>query len=50
MIIPAKLRTYANLGSEATVVGVRDHFEIWERATWQAYQERLDSEGGRIPF
>jgi MraZ protein len=50
MIIPAKLRSYANLGNEVTVVGVRDHFEIWDRGAWQAYQERLDSEGERIPF
>ncbi len=50
MIIPAKLRAYANLGNEVTVAGVRDHFEIWDRATWRTYQERLDAEGGRIPF
>ncbi|GAC1377880.1 MAG: division/cell wall cluster transcriptional repressor MraZ [Ktedonobacteraceae bacterium] len=50
MIIPAKLRTYANLDNEVTVAGVRDHFEIWDRSTWQAYQERLDAEGSKIPF
>ncbi len=50
MIIPAKLRAYANLGSEVTVAGVRDHFEIWDRANWRAYQERLESEGGNNPF
>ena len=50
MIIPSKLRTYASLGNEVTVVGVRDHFEIWERTVWQKYQERLDTEGGGIPF
>ena len=50
MVIPAKLRTYAKLENEATIVGVRDHFEIWDRATWQAYQERLDVEGNTVPF
>ncbi len=50
MVIPAKLRAYAKLESEATIVGVRDHFEIWDRATWQAYQERLDAEGNSVPF
>jgi len=50
MSIPAKLRAYARLESEVTVAGVRDHFEIWDRATWQAYQERLESEGGTNPF
>ncbi|TMC24846.1 MAG: division/cell wall cluster transcriptional repressor MraZ [Chloroflexi bacterium] len=50
MIIPAKLRAYAELGTEVTVAGVRDHFEIWDRATWQAYQEKLEAEGGTNPF
>ncbi len=50
MIIPAKLRAYASLGNEVTVVGVRDHFEIWERTIWQKYQERLEAEGEGIPF
>ncbi len=50
MSIPAKLRAYARLESEATVAGVRDHFEIWDRAMWKAYQERLETEGGNIPF
>jgi MraZ protein len=50
IVIPAKLRTYANLNSEVTVAGVRDHIEIWDRVAWQAYQERLDAEGSRIPF
>ncbi len=48
--IPAKLRAYASLESEVTVAGVRDHFEIWDRAMWKAYQERLETEGGNIPF
>jgi|SRR5580700_1091921 MraZ protein len=50
MVIPARLRSYANLGNDVTVVGVRDHFEIWDRTTWQAYQEKIDAEGGPIPF
>lgn len=50
IVIPAKLRTYAKLGNEVTVAGVRDHIEIWDRATWQTYQERLDAEGNRSPF
>lgn len=50
MVIPAKLRERARLKTEITIAGVRDHFEIWDRATWQAYQERLESEGNSIPF
>ncbi len=50
MVIPPKLRAYANLGNEVTIAGVRDHFEVWDRATWQTYQEQLDAEGSKIPF
>jgi MraZ protein len=50
MIIPARLRAYARLNSEVSVVGVRDHFEIWDRVTWQTYQEQLDSEGNTVSF
>ena len=50
MVIPAKLRAYAELGPEVTVAGVRDHFEIWDHATWQSYQEKLEAEGGTVPF
>lgn len=50
MVIPAKLRAYANLSTEVTVAGVRDHIEIWDRATWQTYQENLEAGGNSIPF
>ncbi len=50
LVIPANLRTYANLGSEVTVAGVRDHIEIWDRATWQAYQRQLEEQGESVPF
>jgi MraZ protein len=50
LVIPARLREYAGLSSEVTVTGVRDHIEIWDRATWLAYQQRLDSEGDSVPF
>lgn len=50
LVIPAKLRVYAGLNAEVTVAGVRDHIEIWDRATWQEYQQSLDSEGTGVPF
>jgi MraZ protein len=50
ILIPAKLRTYASLENEVAVTGVRDHFEIWNPAIWQAYQRRLDEEGKKNPF
>jgi MraZ protein len=50
LVIPGRLRTFAGLDSEVTVAGVRDHFEIWDRATWQDYQAKLDQDGNGSPF
>lgn len=50
LVIPANLRAYASLGSEVTVAGVRDHIEIWDRATWQTYQKQLEEQGESVPF
>jgi len=50
LVIPANLRAYAKLGTEATVAGVRDHIEVWDRATWQAYRQQLEEQGESVPF
>lgn len=50
LVIPAKLRAYARLENDVTIAGVRDHIEIWDRATWQAYQRQLDEQGTDVPF
>jgi MraZ protein len=50
VIVPAKLRAYAKLELNVTIAGVRDHIEIWDQATWNAYQERLENEEKHIPF
>src|SRR5205085_10476163 len=50
LVIPANLRAYAKLDSEVTVAGVRDHIEIWDRTTWQAYQQQLEEQGESVPF
>jgi MraZ protein len=42
ILLPAFLRESIDLGSEATVVGSRDHAEIWVPATWATYGRELD--------
>ena len=39
---PAFLREFAGLGSEAVIVGSRDHAEIWEPSRWAGYARALD--------
>jgi MraZ protein len=40
--IPEPLRTYAGLSKDVTVVGVADHIEIWDTATWSAVAMEAD--------
>ncbi|MBA2332821.1 MAG: division/cell wall cluster transcriptional repressor MraZ [Actinobacteria bacterium] len=34
VLVPPALVTYAGLGREIVVAGVRDHLEIWNRTAW----------------
>ncbi|MCX7881274.1 MAG: cell division/cell wall cluster transcriptional repressor MraZ [Patescibacteria group bacterium] len=36
-IIPKNLLDYAGLLNKATIIGVGDHFEIWEPDSWKKY-------------
>lgn len=42
-LVPANLRAFASLESEAVVVGMRDHIELWEPARWDAYSAEMNS-------
>ncbi|MBN2205168.1 MAG: division/cell wall cluster transcriptional repressor MraZ [Thermoleophilia bacterium] len=42
--LPARHLQFAAIGRETTVIGVRDHIEIWDRAAWAAYLAHLEEE------
>jgi MraZ protein len=42
VLLPGYLREMAGLGSDAVVVGSRDHAEIWAPATWETYRRQLE--------
>ena len=42
VVLPAFLREWAGLESEAVIVGSRDHAEIWEPSRWAGYARALD--------
>jgi MraZ protein len=42
VLIPGFLREMAGLGSEAVVVGTRDHAEIWAPDRWEPYRRSLE--------
>jgi MraZ protein len=39
LLINEKLRRRANLGTTLTLVGVRDHIEVWNTDNWEHYLE-----------
>lgn len=47
ILIPENLLQAAAIkGGEVVVVGVGDHFEVWEPALWQAHLARIEKEVG----
>lgn len=41
--LPSPLRQYAGIASEAVIVGMGDHLEIWDRQRWEEEQTALDA-------
>lgn len=41
-VIPKPLLDYAELRNRATIIGVGDHFEIWEPQKWQGYLQKIE--------
>jgi MraZ protein len=39
--LPKELMEHASLTKDVTVIGVDDHLEVWDRATWQEYNQSL---------
>jgi MraZ protein len=44
IVIPARLRTYAHLGSEVVVTGRMERAEIWDAQAWAAMSDAQDAE------
>lgn len=42
-VLPASLRSWANLDADAVIVGARDHVEIWAPARWAEYSAEMNS-------
>jgi MraZ protein len=42
VMIPAPLAEHAGLGKEVVVAGIRDHLEIWDRASWREHLAEIE--------
>jgi MraZ protein len=44
LVLPAGLRRFGGLKSEAVVVGAADHIELWEPTRWDAVSAAMNSD------
>jgi MraZ protein len=42
VVVPDKTLKKTETNKEVTLIGVRDHLELWNRADWEAWEEELD--------
>lgn len=40
-VVPKNLLEYGQLKDKAVIIGVGDHFEIWETKKWEAYKLKI---------
>jgi MraZ protein len=43
VLLPDKALKRAGIGKEVTLVGARDHLELWNRAEWETEREQLEA-------
>lgn len=50
VLIPERTLKRTGLNKEVTLVGVRDHLELWNRNDWEAHREALLNRSSEIAF
>jgi MraZ protein len=48
ILLPDKSLKRSNIQKEVTLLGVRDHLELWNRADWEARRQELERRGPEI--
>ena len=48
MVIPEKTMRRTELNREVTLIGARDHLELWNRTDWESRREQLLSRGADV--
>jgi transcriptional regulator MraZ len=48
VLLPDKILRRAGVRKEVTLIGARDHLELWNRADWEARREELEQRGPEI--
>jgi MraZ protein len=48
VLLPDKILKRAGIKKEVTLIGARDHLELWNRSDWDARREELEQRGPEI--
>jgi len=48
LLLPQKILRRSGIQKEVTLIGVRDHLEVWNRADWEARIEELERKAAEI--
>ena len=48
VLVPEKTLKRASIGKEVTLIGARDHLELWNRADWEVRREELERRSAEI--
>ena len=48
ILMPDKMLKRASIGKQVTLLGVRDHLELWNTASWEAHREDLEKRSSEI--
>ena len=48
VILPEYLRTYAKMGKDVVVAGLYSRLEVWDKAAWEEYKAKTETNAGEI--
>jgi MraZ protein len=48
IVMPDKTLKRASIGTQVTLIGVRDHLELWNKPAWEAHREDLEKRASEI--
>ena len=43
-VLPRNLREFAKIDGKVMIIGVGDHFELWDKASWAEYIKTIETE------
>ena len=48
ILVPDRTLKRASVGRDVTVLGVRDHLELWNRDAWEARRDELEAKAAEV--